>query len=181
MGNKEERAPFVIETERHLFDVFMNQYHARLSAILGCNMNVQCEIGGGHVMYVTYYASKSTQAEDKLAYCRVAKMLYKRIQHTEDSTAIGIDVDNPFQEGYRRLLSVVLSHMESTVVSGPMDWFLMRNKRSRFLFSHDHAYAAFDGLLGRKVPPTELSILAPTHFCSIELTVTFTDHKSLNI
>jgi hypothetical protein len=33
----------------------------------------------------------------------------------------------------------VLSHMESTVVSGPMAWFLMRNE-SRFLFSHDHAY-----------------------------------------
>jgi hypothetical protein len=54
MGNNEERAPFVIETEQHLFDVFMNQYHARLSTILGCNTNVQCGIGGGHIMYITY-------------------------------------------------------------------------------------------------------------------------------
>ena len=161
MGNKEEHAPFVIETKRHLFDVFMNQYHARLSTILGCNTNVQCGIGGGHVMYVTYYASKSTQAEDKLAYCRVAKTLYKRIRRTEEDAAIGIGVDNPFQEGYRRLLSAVLSHTESTVVSGPMAWFLMRNE-SRFLFSHDHAYAAFDGLLGRVVPSRIINIGANT-------------------
>jgi hypothetical protein len=32
-----------------------------------------------------------------------------------------------------------------------MAWFLMRNK-SHFLFSHDHAYAAFDGLLCREIP-----------------------------
>ena len=161
MGHNEERAPFVIETERHLFDVFMNQYHSRLSTILGCNTNVQSGIGGGHIMYFTYYASKSTQVEDKLAYCRVAKTLYKRIRRTEDEAANGIDVDNPFQEGYRRLLSAVLSHTESAVVSGPMAWFLMRNE-SRFLFSHDHAYAAFDGLLGRAIPTRIVNIGANT-------------------
>jgi hypothetical protein len=91
----------------------------------------------------------------------VAETLYKRIRRTEDNTAIGIDVDNPFQEGYRRLLSAVLSHTESTVVSGPMAWFLMRNG-SRFLFSHDHAYAAFDGLLGRAIPNRIVNIGATT-------------------
>jgi hypothetical protein len=151
MGEKEECAPFVIESERHLFDVFMNQYHVTLSKILGCNTNVQCGIGGGHLMYVTYYASKSTQAEDKKAYCRVARTLYKRIRITEEDAANGIDVDNPFQEGYRRLLSSILSHTESAVVSGPMAWFLMRNQ-SRFLFSHDHAHTAFESLLGRSIP-----------------------------
>ena len=107
-------------------------------------------------MYVTYYASKSTQGEDKVAYCRVARTLYKRILRTEDNTANGIDVDNPFQEGYRRLLSSILSNTEATVVSGPMAWFIMRNK-SRFFFSHDHAYAPFDNLLGRD-SPSELLI-----------------------
>jgi hypothetical protein len=112
-------------------------------------------------MYVTYYASKSSQAEDKLAYCRVAKMLYKRIQRTEDNTTISIDVDNPFQKGYKQLLSAVLSHTELTVVSGPMAWFLMCNK-SCFLYSHDHAYAAFDGLLGREIPNQIVNIGANT-------------------
>jgi hypothetical protein len=156
-GEKEERAPFVIESERHLFDVFMNQYHVTLSKILGCNTNVQCGIGGGHLMYVTYYASKATQAEDKVAYCRVARTLYKRIRITEEDAANGIDVDNPFQEGYCRLLSSILSHTESTVVSAPMAWCIMRNQ-SRFLFSHDHAHAAFESLLGRSIPSRLVTI-----------------------
>ena len=67
MGDKDEREPFFIETERHLFDVFMNHYHSRLSSILGCNTNVQCGIDGGHILYATYYAAKSTQTEDKHA------------------------------------------------------------------------------------------------------------------
>jgi hypothetical protein len=74
---------------------------------------------------MTLYASKSTQLEDRYAYCRVAKTLYKQIRQTEENAADGIEFDNPFQEGYRRLLSAVLSQTESTVVSGPMAWFLM--------------------------------------------------------
>jgi hypothetical protein len=124
-GVMAERQPFTIETQRHIFDVFMNQYHGRLSTILGCNTNVQCGMGGGSVMYMTLYASKSMQPEDRYAYCRVAKTLYKRIRRTEENAADGIQIDNPFQEGYRRLLSAVLSQTESTVVSGPMAWFLM--------------------------------------------------------
>jgi hypothetical protein len=37
----------------------------------------------------------------------------------------------------------------------------MHNK-SRFLFSHDHAYAAFDGLLGHKIPNQIVNIGANT-------------------
>jgi hypothetical protein len=157
MGEKEQRAPFLIESERHLFDVFMNQYHVTLSKMLGCNTNVQCGIDGGHLMYVTYYASKATQAEDKVAYCRVARTLYKRIRIAEENAENGIDVDNPFQEGYRRLLSSILSHTESTVVSGPMAWFIMRN-RSRFLFSHDHSHTALEAFLGRSTPSRLVNI-----------------------
>jgi hypothetical protein len=121
-------------------------------------------------MHITYYASKSTQAEDKLAFCCLAKTLYKLIQRTENNTTIGIDVENPFQEGYRT---------ELTVVSGPMAWFLVRNK-SRFLFSHDHAYVACDGLLGHEIPNQIVNIGANT-FCSIKLMITFTNQKSSNI
>jgi hypothetical protein len=52
--------------------------------------------------------------------------------------------------------------MESTVVSGPMAWFLMRNESRFLLFSHDHAYAAFDGLLGHVVPSRVVNIGANT-------------------
>jgi len=75
-GTKQERAPFLAEPSRHVFDIFMNKYHSRLSAILGCNTNVQCGIDGAHIMYATYYSSKGTQTDDKLAYCQVAKTLY---------------------------------------------------------------------------------------------------------
>ena len=108
-------------------------------------------------MYVTYYASKSTQVEDKVAYCRVARTLYKRILRTENDAAHGIDVDNPFKEGYRRFLSSILSNTEATVVSGPMAWCIMRNQ-GRFLFSHDHAYAPYDSLLGRSTPSRVVNI-----------------------
>jgi hypothetical protein len=71
-------------------------------------------------MYMTLYTSKSTQPQDRYAYCRVAKMLYKQVRRTEENAANGIEIYNPFQEGYRRLLSTVLSQAKSTVVSGPM-------------------------------------------------------------
>jgi hypothetical protein len=95
-----EPQPFTIETQRNILDVFMNQYHGRLRTILGCNMNIQCGVGGGSVMYMTLNTSKSTQLEDRYAYCRVAKTLYKRICQTEENAADGIEIDNPFQEGY---------------------------------------------------------------------------------
>jgi hypothetical protein len=57
-------------------------------------------MGGGSVMYMTLYASKSTQPEDRYAYCWVAKTLYKQIRWTEENAANGIEIDNPFQEGY---------------------------------------------------------------------------------
>jgi hypothetical protein len=42
-------------------------------------------------------------------------------------------------------------------VSGPIAWFIMKNE-SRFLFSHNHAYAAFDGLLGCSIPSQFVNI-----------------------
>jgi hypothetical protein len=99
-GVMAERQPFTIETQRNILDVFMNQYHGRLSTILGWNTNVQCGMGGGLVMYMTLYASKSTQPEDRYAYCWVAEMLYKQIRRTEENAADGIEIDSPFQEGY---------------------------------------------------------------------------------
>jgi hypothetical protein len=45
-----------------------------------------------------------------------------------------------------------LSQTESTVVSGPMAWFLMWNE-SLFLFSHDHFFISLKNLLGGSVLP----------------------------
>ena len=62
------------------------------------------------MMYVTYYSTKNTQTEDKLAYCQVAKTLYARIRRQEeaqlDSESSGdtVEAPTPFSEGYRRLL-----------------------------------------------------------------------------
>ena len=155
-GTKDEHAPFLAEPERHVFDIFMNKYHSRLSTILGCNTNIQCGIDGGHIMYATYYASKGTQAEDKLAYCQVAKTLYARMRRqseAENDPNTELDtVQAPtlFSEGYRRLLSAVLSHTKGHVVSAPMAWFIMR-RDSRFLFSNEFAYVCLDGILGRRI------------------------------
>ena len=161
-GTSVRRAPFYSEPTRHLFDVFMNRYHCRLSTILGCNTNVQCGIDGAHMMYVTYYSTKNTQTEDKLAYCKVAKTLYARIRRQEEAQLDpklcidAVQAPTPFSEGYRRLLSAVLSHTQGHVVSAPMAWFIMR-KGCRFLFSNDFGYVCLDGMLGR----TTASRIAP--------------------
>jgi hypothetical protein len=149
MGNKESKIPFITECQRHKFDVFMNQYHPDLSLALGSNTNVQCGIGGACMYYVTLYVSKSTNTEDKYAYALMARNLYKYIRHREEnvnSLTNGIE----FENGARILLTAVLNHTESVVVSAPMAWFLMRNQ-SRFLFSHTHGYAPFYGFLKKSV------------------------------
>ena len=59
------------------------------------------------------------------------------------------------------MLTAVLSHTESVVVSVMMAWFLMRNE-SRFLFSHTHAYAPFDGFLKKSQFSSVISIHGET-------------------
>ena len=158
-GQKHKSSPFLTEAKRHVFDVFMNSYDHRLSRILGCNTNVQCGIDGGHMIYATYYMTKNTKAEDRLAYAKVAKTLYARIRRQEEHANAEGDEPNPalaptpFSEGYRRLLAAVLSHTNSTVVSAPMAWFIMRNG-SRFIFSHESAYVGLEAFMGRKTKMT---------------------------
>ena len=58
-------------------------------------------------MYATYYSSKGTQTEDKLAYCQVAKTFYAQMHHqVEAANDPNIAMDTvqaptPFSEGYR--------------------------------------------------------------------------------
>ena len=72
MGDNNDRIPFLTETKRHCFDVFMNNYHPDLSLALGSNTNMQCGMDGAHVIYVTMYASKSTVNEDSYAAAQIA-------------------------------------------------------------------------------------------------------------
>jgi hypothetical protein len=65
-GTNDRKAPFYTEPARHLFDVFMNWYHCRLSMIHGCNMNVQCGIDGAHIVYATYYSTKTPKRKISL-------------------------------------------------------------------------------------------------------------------
>jgi hypothetical protein len=150
-GDKEERVPFYTEYERHQFDVFMNQYHPELSTTLGCNTNVQCGMDGGHVIYITMYVSKSNKTEEKYAYALMARSIYRYIQHRREARDDGNETEILFEDGIRTLLAGILSHTDSVIVSAPMAWFLMRNQ-SRFLYSHDFAYAPFDVLTKRTIP-----------------------------
>jgi hypothetical protein len=54
-GEKMERDAFYMKLERDPLDVFVNTHHPETSRILGCNMNIQCGINGGHIMYTTTY------------------------------------------------------------------------------------------------------------------------------
>jgi hypothetical protein len=159
--NKTERVPFSTETERHPFDVFMNQYHPQLSEVLGCNTNVQCGTDGGHLIYVTLYLLKLTNNEDKFAYCLMSQAVYNCIRCREEAGLESVSVKFPFLEGYRTLLSAILSHTDFVIVSAMMAWFIMRNQ-SRFLFLHDYAYAPFDMLLKHSIPSHIIKIGANT-------------------
>ena len=152
-GTKSVRHPFMVESRRHIFDVFVNTYNRVISNLLGCNTNVQCGIDGGHIMYVTYYSSKGTQAEDQKAYVNVAAALYKRLKKQEEEeqdpdSSSQASAPTPFSEGYRRLLSAVFSHTKAHVTSAPMAWYIMRNG-SRFRFSHQCTYLPLDAFMGR--------------------------------
>ena len=118
---------------------------------------------GGHVMYVSMYASKSNVKEESHAYAQLAQAVYQHIWHDDQTDQNGADIGIPFQNGYRAMLASVLSHTESVVVSAPMAWFLMRNQ-SRFLFSHDYAYAPFNLLLKRSVPSKIITVNQKTFF-----------------
>jgi hypothetical protein len=50
------------------------------------------------------------------------------------------------------IIGCIKPKTESTVVSGPMAWFLMQNE-SQFLLSHDHVFVSFKNLLGGSVLP----------------------------
>jgi hypothetical protein len=159
----------------------MNRYHHRLSTILGCNTNVQCGIDGAHMMYVTYYSTKNTQSEDKLAYCQVAKTLYARIRQQEEAQLDpelcidAVQAPTPFCEGYRRLLSAVLSHTrQGHVVSAPMAWFIMR-KGTRFLLSNDFGYVCLDGMLGRTTASRVAPRVVHQYFLTTKSMTTFFD------
>jgi hypothetical protein len=165
MGEKNDRIPFLTETKRHCLDVFMNNYHPDLSLALGSNTNVQCGMDGAHVIYVTMYASKSTVKEDNYAAAQIARAVYQHIRHDQQSNENMTNIGIPFQNGYRAMLATVLSHTDAVVVSAPMAWFLMRNQ-SRFLFSHDYAYAPFDLLLKRSVPSRIINVNQNTYFAN---------------
>ena len=132
----------------------MNRYHSQLSTILGSNTNVQCGIDRGHMFYVSLYASKRTQQEDRCAYAQVAKTLYGRFRRQLEAdnnpdTPIGmVRAPTPAGEGLICLISGVLANTSALIVSAPLAWFIMR-KGSRFMFSHDFGYVGLDAILGR--------------------------------
>ena len=149
-GVKSSRAPYLVEQERHPFDIFVNTHNKMLSNNLGCNTNVQCGIGGGAIIYNTYYAAKNNQTDETRAYMNTASTLTSYVKKRSENDSIDGESESatPFSEGYKRLLCAVFSHTKAKVTSAPMASFIIQND-GRFIFSHDSAYIPLDSFMGR--------------------------------
>ena len=148
-GQNSSRAPFVVEPKRHAMDVFANSYHPLTSCVFCCNSNVQTGIDGGHIMYCTCYAAKSTKREDKESIIQALNGLKYRIateqrlrqaqmdpfeSDEEGNSGANADGDSTLV-GFRRMLASLMNGTKGYVISAPMAKYLVLNG-SRFRSSH---------------------------------------------
>jgi hypothetical protein len=150
-GNGENKTcyPFTMESKRALPDVFLNTNNPIISEVFGFNNNVT--MGNRNcIYYVTLYNTKGNQEEESFPFLRhctaIAKRLRKlRNQEREITRDLRNEFDHEdalrtpapnFKVGLGHVLSGILAHLSSTVLSATMAWHLVM-KDSRFQFSHD--------------------------------------------
>lgn len=140
-----ESTPYLIETRRPMGCQFLNTHSVPVSAVFGCNTNVQ--IGEPvHLYYNTAYAFKDTQKEDSDRFIRIGTQVVKRLQRmkaialenaTTGSEADVVEISGPdFSEGLSRILSGICANMSKAVCSSTMAHLIVSNDGSRFEYSH---------------------------------------------
>jgi hypothetical protein len=139
--------PFTMQTKRHVSDLFLNTNNPIVSNIFGYNNNVT--MGNRNcIYYVTLYNTKGNQDEEHFPFLKHCTALAKRIRRLREERnkieeqfrnngEIGnITQDQDFSIGLGHVLSGIMAHLSSTVISATMAWNLV-NKESRFQFSHE--------------------------------------------
>jgi hypothetical protein len=153
-GNGESKTcyPFTMESKRALPDVFLNTNNPIISEVFGFNNNVT--MGNRNcIYYVTLYNTKGNQEEEQFPFLKHCTAIAKRLRKlrnqereiTRDLRNDSVDEDalrlpEPnFKVGLGHVLSGILAHLSSTVLSATMAWYLVI-KDSRFQFSHDFSH-----------------------------------------
>ncbi len=124
-----------MESKRALPDVFLNTNNPIISEVFGFNNNVT--MGNRNcIYYVTLYNTKGNQEEESFPFLRhctaIAKRLRKlRNQEREITRDLRDEFDNEdalrtpepnFKVGLGHVLSGILAHLSSTVLSATMAW-----------------------------------------------------------
>jgi hypothetical protein len=136
-----------MESKRHVLDLFLNTNNPVISKIFGYNNNVMM---GDHncIYYVTLYDTKGNQEEEQFPFLKHCTALAKRIRKLrQEEMEIEKQFGNNggvrsysqtpnFSVGLGHVLSGIIAHLSSTVISAPMAWHLV-DKDSSFHFSHD--------------------------------------------
>ena len=154
-GSKTKVSRYQYMAKRNSGDEFMNMSNDIASLVIGCNTNIGTADRAGFY-YVTMYASKQNQDEEKVAFLTVCEALSRRVKHQEEKMRAesnnNTDTIEPnFAEGFRRLMSAMFAHSSNLVKSSTMSHILLQFKQ-RFRFSHDslpiptpHLLDWFDG------------------------------------
>jgi hypothetical protein len=136
-----------MEPRRHLADMFLNTNNPVVSNIFGFNNNVA--MGNRNcIFYVTLYTTKGTQNEEQFPFVKHCTAIAKRTRKFREHQnlllqKIGNDVEHSehtidpnFSVGLGHVLSGIMAHLSSSVISATLAWHLVIEE-SRFRFSHE--------------------------------------------
>jgi hypothetical protein len=141
--------------QRGAFDVCMNNYCPIVSQTkLACNSNVSVLVNGVQAFYVTKYATKKTQEDDKSEYEPMIRYVEKRLLSSKFP-------DSTVSESMSRVIGACLAHNSKNVISATMAKFLINNS-SRFGMSHTIFY----------VPLYEMKRVLENHFIMLKISQT---------
>ena len=163
-GTKKKISRYEYMAGRNTGDQFVNMSNDIASCVLGCNTNVGTADRPGF-FYVTMYASKQNQTEEKIAYLSCCEALCRRVKrqkndveesNQENSTdftrSSESGQDGNYAEGFRRILSAMYAHLSNDVCAATMAHLMLTQDSSRFSYSHDfvtiplpHLLAWYDG------------------------------------
>jgi len=138
-GEQNLRFLFSFEGERCHEDCYVNTNNEIVSGVFGCNSNVTNAVDGGSIMYITMYASKDTQKDDKKSYTEGARIMVRKLN--EKIQMIDCNDDSNSQDhdsllaGIKALIGASFIATKAKICSSTMASYLVRN-HSRFQFSH---------------------------------------------
>jgi len=134
-----------MEYERALPDVFLITNNSTVSEVFGFNNNVT--MGNMNcIYYVTLYNTKGNQEEELFRKLRNQEREFSRVLSSEFEEEATLKPYEPnFRVGPGHVLSGILAHLSSTIISATMAWHF-GHERLRFQFPHNFCKFFFHSL-----------------------------------